>query len=115
MPASERTTSDLLPLHPHDFRILMAVSGEPSYGTEIVRSIESAEEGAKLYPANLFRRIRDLLERGLLEVCPAPEGADPRRSYVRLTPRGQAVARAEARRLQALVREATSLDLLPGD
>lgn len=115
MAAAERTTSDLLPLHPHEFRILMAVSGGPSYGTEIVRGIEAAEDGTKLYPANLFRRIRDLLERGLLEGCPTPEGADPRRSYVRLTRRGHAVAQAEARRMQALVREAMSLDLLPGD
>lgn len=115
MPPSERPLSDLSPLHPHEFRILMAVSEGPSYGTEIVRGIESAETGTKLYPANLFRRIRDLIERGLLEGCAAPEGADPRRSYVRLTRRGRAVARAEARRLQILVREATSLDLLPGD
>lgn len=115
MSASEHPSSRLLPLHPHEFRILMAVSGGVSYGTEIVRSIESAEQDMKLYPANLFRRIRDLLERGLLEACPAPEGADSRRSYVRLTARGRAVARAEARRLQMLVREAASLDLLPDD
>ena len=105
---------DLIPLHPHDFRILMALVHGPSYGTEIVRRIEAAEEGAKLYPANLFRRIRDLLRRGVLEECRAPEGADPRRSYVRLTRAGRQTARAEARRLRALVREAAALDLLPG-
>jgi hypothetical protein len=33
---------------------------------------------------------------------------------VRLTRRGRLVARAEARRLQELVREAEALDLLPG-
>jgi hypothetical protein len=33
---------------------------------------------------------------------------------VRLTRRGRLVARAEARRLHDLVREAASLDLLPG-
>jgi DNA-binding PadR family transcriptional regulator len=106
--------ADLLPLHPHDFRILMALAEGPSYGTEIVRGIEAAEGGAKLYPANLFRRIRDLLQRGLLEECGAPEGADPRRTYVRLTGRGRNVAQAEARRLRDLVHEAAALDLLPG-
>jgi DNA-binding MarR family transcriptional regulator len=106
--------SDALPLHPHDFRILMALVGGPSYGTEIVRGIEAVERSEKLYPANLFRRIRDLLQRGLLEESPAPEGADPRRTYVRLTRRGAQVARAEARRLQELVREAAARDLLPG-
>jgi DNA-binding PadR family transcriptional regulator len=104
----------MIPLHPHDFRILMALTDRPSYGTEIVRGIEAVEGGAKLYPANLFRRIRDLLHRGLLEECRAPEGADPRRTYVRLTKTGREVARAEARRLRDLVREAAALDLLPG-
>jgi DNA-binding PadR family transcriptional regulator len=92
----------------------MALAEGPSYGTEIVRAIEAAEGGAKLYPANLFRRIRDLLQGGLLEECEAPHGADPRRTYVRLTGRGRSVAQAEARRLRDLVHEAEALDLLPG-
>jgi DNA-binding PadR family transcriptional regulator len=114
-PSSGGAPSDSIPLHPHDFRILMALADGPSYGTEIVRGIEAANDGVKLYPANLFRRIRDMLERGLLEACAAPEGADPRRSYVRLTRTGRAVARAEARRLHGLVREAMALDLLASD
>ncbi|HUF75770.1 MAG TPA: helix-turn-helix transcriptional regulator [Longimicrobiales bacterium] len=115
--ASDRAgpgAEELLPLHPHDFRILMALAEGPSYGTEIVRGIEAAEGGAKLYPANLFRRVRDLLQRGLLEECRAPADADPRRTYVRLTGRGRQVAQAEASRLRDLVREAAALDLLPG-
>lgn len=102
-----------VPLHPLEFRVLMALSQGPSYGTEIVRGIEEAEAGRmKIYPANLFRRIRDLLERGLLEACSAPPDADPRRSYVRLTDEGRAVARAEARRLRELVREAEAHRLI---
>lgn len=104
-----------VPLHPLEFRILMALSQGPSYGTEIVRVIEEAEAGRmKIYPANLFRRIRDLLDRRLLEGCTAPDGADPRRSYVRLTEEGRAVARAEARRLRELVREAEAVRLIGG-
>ncbi|HSM61386.1 MAG TPA: helix-turn-helix transcriptional regulator [Longimicrobiales bacterium] len=104
-----------LPLHPLEFRILMALLDGPSYGTAIVEEIEAREAGrTRLYPANLFRRIRDLLSRELLEECPAPKGADPRRTYVRLTRTGRAVARAEARRLRELVREAVRHDLLPG-
>jgi len=67
----------------------------------------------RLYPANLYRRIRDLMSRELLEEAPAPEGADPRRTYVRLTQLGREVARAEARRLQELVDDAARLRLLP--
>ena len=109
-----RGASAFLPLHPLEFRILMALLDGPSYGTRIVEEIEARERGAKLYPANLFRRIRDLMARALLEECAAPEGADPRRTYVRLTRTGKAVARAEAERLRDLVREAERHDLLPG-
>jgi len=109
-----RGGADAAPLHPHDFRILMALAEGPSYGTEIVRGIEAAEAGAKLYPANLFRRIRDLLERRLIEECDAPDGADTRRTYLRLTREGRQVAQAEAARLRDLVREAAALKLIPG-
>ena len=102
-----------LPLHPLEFRILMALLERPSYGTAIVEEIEAHEgSGAKLYPANLFRRIRDLQGKALLEECAGPEGADPRRTYLRLTRTGRAVARAEAIRLRDLVAEAVSRDLL---
>lgn len=110
MPSAE----DHLPLHPLEFRILMALAEGPSYGTRIVQDIEAREgESRKLYPANLFRRIRNLMSEGLMEDAPAPADADPRRSYLRLTRLGRAVARAEARRLQELVLDATEHRLLP--
>ncbi len=113
MTKSQRASA-FLPLHPLEFRILLVLLEGPSYGTRIVEEIEARERGrTKLYPANLFRRIRDLMGRALLEECAAPEGADPRRTYVRLTRTGRAVARAEAERLRELVREAEGHDLLP--
>lgn len=111
---ADHSHSELAPLHALEFRILLTLSAGASYGSEIVRIIEEAEGGRmKLYPANLFRRIRDLLGRGLIEPCEAPDGADPRRTYVRLTRAGRALARAEAQCLRELVREAESRDLLP--
>ena len=101
-----------LPLHPLNFRILMALSEGPSFGTAIVKRIEESERGTRLYPANLFRRIRDLLAEELIEECAGPEGADPRRSYIRLTDSGRAVARGEARRLRDLLADADALQLL---
>lgn len=107
--------SGFLPLHPLEFRILMALTQGPSYGTRIVQEIEEREAGRMtLYPANLYRRIRDLAGRGLVEECAAPEGADPRRTYVSLTRLGGAVASEEARRLQDLLHDALAHDLLPG-
>ncbi len=104
--------NDFLPLHPLAFRVLLAVVDEPSFGTAIVQTIEAAETRTRLYPANLYRRIRDLLEEGLLKECRGPAGSDPRRSYVKLTPLGKSVARAEAQRLRELVFDAQRLDLL---
>ncbi len=110
---TRRTPHDHLPMHPLSFRILLALTAGPSYGTRIVEEIErAAPDGRPLYPANLFRRIRDLLSDGLVEEAPSPEGADPRRTYLCLTPTGRAVARAEARRLRDLVGEAERHDLL---
>lgn len=103
------------PLHPLEFRILLAVLDGPSYATRIVEEIEERERGRmKIYPANLFRRIRDLLAKGLLEECASPEGADPRSTYLRPTAKGHAVARAEAQRMNELVAEAARHDLLSG-
>lgn len=58
--------------------------------------------------------MRDLLAKELLEECASPEGADPGRTYLRLTATGRAVARAEAERLSELVAEAARYDLLTG-
>jgi len=106
---------DLLPLHPLEFRILLVLLEGASHGYQIVRAIEAREPAAAIYPANLYRRIRDLLARGLLREADAPRGGeDPegRRRYVAVTPLGRRVARAEAERLQALVRDARAADLL---
>ena len=107
--------ADFLPLHPLELRILMALSDGASYGTRIVRQIEEREAGGpKVYPANLYRRIRDLLGRALIEESPAPEGADPRRTYLRLTGLGRSVARAEVERLRALLRDVEAHELGAG-
>lgn len=103
-----------LPLHPLEFRILLVLLDGPSYGTRIVEHIEAAEgHRMTLYPANLYRRIRELLARGLLAEAPAPPGSDPRRTYLRITGAGRSVARAEAHRLRELVGEAVRQRLLP--
>ena len=105
--------SDHLPLHRRDFQILLSLVSGASYGTRIVMEIERQHEGiSQFYPANLFRRIRDLLARGLVQECDAPAGADPRRTYVTLTGLGQTVVRLEARRMEELVQEARALKLL---
>ena len=111
--APKRKTTIDRPLHPLELRILMVLMEEPSYGTRIVEEVEARESGRiKLYPANLYRRIRDLLTRGLLEEAEAPAGADPRRTYLQITPMGRIAAREEAQRFHELVEDAARLRLL---
>lgn len=103
-----------LPLHHLELRILLALMPGPTYGTLIVEGIEASERsGMKLYPANLYRRIRDLMSKGLIEETDAPVGADTRRTYVRLTSLGRKVLQADAHRLQGLIAEAARHRLIP--
>ena len=105
--------SAYLPLHPLEFRILLVLRQGASWGSRIVEEIEARESGRmKLYPANLYRRVRDLTARGLIEEAPAPPDADPRRGYLALTVLGRTVLALEAERLRGLVDEATALGLL---
>ncbi len=108
--------SESLPLHPLEFRILLVLlESGPSHGYPIVKAIEAREAGRmRIYPANLYRRIRELLSRGWIAEVSPPDGeaVDPRRSYVAVTPEGRDVARAEAARLQELLRDARGVDLL---
>lgn len=101
-----------LPLHPLEFRILIALIEGPSHGYEIVKAIE-AQEGGSVYPANLYRRIRDLLASALVEEVDAPgESTDVRRRYLGVTALGKQVARAEALRMRALLGDARTRKLL---
>jgi len=106
---------DLLPLHPFELRILLALLDGPLHGYRIVKAIEERDSGWKrIFPANLYRRLRDLTAKGLIEETDAPADgeADPRRRYFRITTLGREVARAEARRLDELLREAREKRLL---
>ncbi len=101
-----------LPLHPLEFRILLALVEGPRHGYEIVKAIE-AQEGAVVYPANLYRRIRDLTTSGLVQEVDSPEDSpDPRRRYLGVTILGRRVARAEARRMSELLQDARTRKLL---
>ena len=108
---------DFLPLHPLEFRILLVLLDGPAHGYRIVKEVEAREsEISGIYPGNLYRRIRDLLSKGLLKEVDAPAGvdADPRRRYFNPTPLGIAVARAEGRRLEKLLRDARAVGAISG-
>lgn len=101
-----------LPLHPEAFRILLVLRGQALHGYAIVKELErDPGRPGRVLPANLYRRIRTLAEAGLIEEVAGPteSAGDERRHYYRITPDGEAVARAEAVRLRSLVAEARDL------
>jgi DNA-binding PadR family transcriptional regulator len=95
----------------------MALAGEDRHGYAIIQDIEQRTNGAlRLSAGTLYRSIQRMLEQGLLVETnerPAPELDDERRRYYRITPFGAAVARAEATRLNALVRMARASGFAP--
>lgn len=102
-----------LPMHADSFRILVILRSGERHGYAIVKELErDAARPGSVLPANLYRRIRTLLEQGLIEESaqrPDPAEDDQRRRYFALTRLGEAVARAEARRLQGLLASAGDL------
>ncbi|MFL5620869.1 MAG: PadR family transcriptional regulator [Gemmatimonadaceae bacterium] len=105
-----------LPLTPATFHILLALVDEERHGYAIMQEVaERSESAVKLGPGTLYGSLKRLLEQGLVEE--SNQGADSslddeRRRYYRITRQGLAVARAEARRLEAVVRTARKKKLI---
>jgi len=114
---NELDIDSLLPLPPATFHILLALSGEDRHGYGIIQDVSSRTRGElKLSAGTLYRSIQRMQEQGLIVETrerPAPELDDERRRYYRITPFGNAVARAEARRLSQLVRMARAKGFTP--
>ena len=106
-----------LPLTPATFQILMALVDGERHGYAIMTEVaERSAHAVKLGPGTLYGTLKRLLEAEMVEEgderADAKEGDDERRRYYRITPFGMAVARAEARRLDAVVRTARGKKLL---
>lgn len=95
------------PLKPEIFEILLALEDGPLHGYGIVKRVEENTDGRiSLAPSLLYRRLRRLLDDGLVEEgeeVPGDRGR-PRQEY-RLTGEGASLLRAEARRVVALADE----------
>jgi DNA-binding PadR family transcriptional regulator len=117
MTPSHEQVQAMLPLPPATFHILIALAAEDRHGYGIIQDVEERTDGEiRLSAGTLYRSIQRLLQQGLIVETtsrPAPEFDDERRRYYRLTAFGTAVARAEARRMTALVKMARMQGLLP--
>ena len=100
----------LPPLSRSAMYVLLAIGPEERHGYAIMREIARITDGAtRLGPGGVYTTIRRLLDDGLIEESderPDPDLDDQRRRYYRLTGAGRAVAGAEVRRLETLVRTA---------
>jgi DNA-binding PadR family transcriptional regulator len=104
-----------LPLKPLVFQILLALADGERHGWSLVREVQQRGGFGRIMPGNFYRTLRAVLADGLIVESadrPAPEDDDERRRYFGLTALGEAVAAAEARRLEAAVTEARAKRLL---
>ena len=106
--AQERTLNphELLPLKPLVFHILLVLAQGERHGYSIVKEVVARTDGKlKIEPGNLYRTLRTIAAQGLIDESqsrPDPSLDDQRRRYFRITPLGDEVLRAEARRMEQL-------------
>lgn len=104
--------TELLPLKPLEFSILVALSEEERYGYALSKRLAEDALGAiALAPGNLYQVLDRMIERGLIEERDRTDPEDGRRRWYGVTPWGRRVAAAEAARLRAVVRTADGLGL----
>lgn len=105
-----------LPLTPPTFQILLALVDGDRHGYAIMKEVADRTAGeVRLGPGTLYGSLKRLLEGGLVDEVGEradPELGDERRRYYRITPFGLSVARAEAQRMDTMVRAARKKKLL---
>src|SRR5471032_168024 len=100
--ATDEDTPIVATITPAVFHIMVALADGEAHGYGIMRDVEHLSGGEmRLGPGTLYRSIQRMLVDGLIEerdIALDDETDDERRRYYRLTARGLAVARAEAKR-----------------
>jgi len=110
---SEPDLRSTLPLGASTFYILLSLAGGDLHGYGVMKEVEAHTAGSvKLGPGTLYRIVKQLLADGWISELDDASDAERRRCY-RLTPRGRAIATAEAERLDELVSLARRRRLLP--
>ena len=112
----DRGLEAYVPLPSASFEILVALAGGERHGYAIMQEVAERTDGSvRLGPGTLYGSLKRLLADGLVaEAGERAESGEERRRYYRITSFGLAVARAEARRLESMVRAARQKKLLGG-
>jgi DNA-binding PadR family transcriptional regulator len=114
---SKADPKHLLPLAPVAFHILVSLADKDRHGYSIMQEVDERTGGeVKLHAGTLYATLKKLLASGLIREVGerADEEGDTRRRYYRITAYGRDAAQAEAKRLEALVRQARASGLLLG-
>ena len=116
--AKGSTPTDPIPaLKRIEFLVLLVLADGESHGYRIVQEISDLTAGrVSVLPGNLYAILRRLGKEGLLVEAPqkpAPDLADLRRRYYRITGFGQEVLAAEAKLMGSLVQAFSERDLMP--
>jgi DNA-binding PadR family transcriptional regulator len=105
------------PLNPAVYHVLVALAAGEKHGYAILKDVERRSEGrVSLNIGTLYAALKRLEHDGLIAESgerPDPALDDERRRYYRITSRGQAVARAEVRRMESAVAMARAANLIP--
>jgi DNA-binding PadR family transcriptional regulator len=105
------------PLKPHWFHILLALADKELHGYGIRSEVlDRTDSTVNLWPGVLYRSLKGLTDRGLIEDCAPPDSAptDSReRHYYRITDTGEVALRSEASRMASYVEAARAKDVLP--
>jgi DNA-binding PadR family transcriptional regulator len=121
---ARRAIEAALPLRPRDLFVLVVLAEGDLHGYGIMKEVERLSRGSvTLEVGSLYRTLDRLLQEGLIEDsgsgasqdAPAPQPSDgERRRNYRLTALGGQVVRAEAARLEGVVRLVRARGLLSG-
>ncbi|HTM02754.1 MAG TPA: PadR family transcriptional regulator [Vicinamibacterales bacterium] len=108
MPTDRDRLDAYLPLRPVEFHILLSLAAGERHGYGIIQDIESRGDAPVPDVGTMYRALARMVEDGLIATAPASRAAaaGERRNNYRITSLGLRVAKAEARRLDALMRAA---------
>ena len=105
--------NDHMPLSEAVFQMLLSLVDGPMHGYGMIQDIERRTGGSVvLGSGTLYSAIKRMRRDAWVAEAEVEDPEDPRRRYYALTDVGRTVVRAEARRLDALVRQAYAKDLL---
>ncbi len=105
-------TAPATPLSPAVFAILLSLAEGEKHGYQMMKDARSPEGGGvRLGPGTLYGSIDRMMRDGLVEETLTSD--DERRRYYRLTQLGQSVLAVELQRLDAAVKSARRMGLIP--